>query len=763
MISRLLLQIFLFVASVPVFGQSFTSAGGPIPDNGSWATFSIPVSGLPTELNTQNFGLERVCVNIAHSWVGDLSISLRAPDGTVIPLVSGVGGDTDGFVNTCLSSNAPTSIFQVWYPFTGEFRPFGDMGTVNNGQDPNGTWELLVLDTYPFADEGELLDWGITFGNNPCKPFPFVSSDLPILKINTNGLPIVNEPKVDAWVQIIDNGPGERNYVAQTDYAYEGPIGIEQRGNSSQGMPKKSYTFEFRDENGDDKDVELFGLPKGSDFVLSANFSDKTLMRNALAYETFRQMGNYASRTRFCELMLNNTYQGVYIYTEDIRRDKNRVDISKLTESDTAGVELTGGYMVRIDWNRTPGWDSQFTQPNNPNKRTYFQHVYPRWNEMHPNQTHYIRSYVDSFEVALHGSNFQDPEQGWRRFADEKTFIDYLILNELSKNVDGYRLSTFFYKLRDDKGGKLRMGPPWDYDLAWYNADYCENWNTSGWAFDINYVCQDAGVPFWWEKLMADEQFRQNLACRWQYLRSTVLSKDHFFAKVDSMAAVLSESAGRNFLQWPILGQYVWPNPGPLPTTYAGEVNKMKVWVNNRMAWLDITFGEFLPQIASEFETVHQGAYTLQFAAQVNPGYQYTWDFGDGTTANGAVAQHIFPGPGTYQVELSVQTPFGCKRTSKQILHIVSTGISGASSGDLALRFFPQPAQGTLSVVLPENCRKNGLFRLVNALGSIVLERNVSENDTKLELDVEQLPPGTYMAELRSDCRRAAAKILIGI
>ncbi len=762
MLFRLRLLALLFVFPNVFFAQTFTGNGGLIPDDGSVITFEIPVNSLPNILNTTDFGLERVCFNATHQWVADLSIRLQAPDGTIIPLVSGVGGDTDGFVNTCLSSNASTSIFEVWYPFTGEFRPFGDMGQANNGQDPNGIWKLLILDTYAFADSGELLDWSITFGSNPCKPFPFESSDLPILKIATGGQSIVNEPKIDAQFWLIDNGPGERNFLNQTSFAYVGPIGIELRGNSSQGMPKKSYSFETRDDEGEDKDVEIVQLPEGSDFVLAANFSDKTLMRNALAYETFRQMGHYATRTRFCELVLDNTYQGVYILTEDIRRDKNRMDIAKLEPKDTVGVKLTGGYACRIDWNRTPGWDSQFPQPNSPNKYTYFQHTYPRWDELQPVQQQYIRSYVDSFEVALDGPDFQDSASGWRRFGLEQTFIDYLILNELSKNVDGYRLSTYFHKERDDRGGKLRMGPPWDYDLAWYNADYCEGFTTNGFAFDINYVCGDAGVPFWWEKLMADTLFAQNLACRWQSLRETNLKNATFFGVIDSMATVLEEAQARNFEFWPILGKYVWPNPGVLPDTYVGEVEKMKGWIANRFEWLDFTFGQNLPNLNAAFNAAPINALNWQFSINENQGYTYFWDFDDGTFSDQAEVEHTFAASGTYRVKLTLSTPYGCSNTTEQIIHIIGVGSNEALSAE-GFRFFPNPAQDVLNIVLPEGFSDVFELKLWNVLGELALEKTYVQGEKQCVLGVKNLPPGAYFVEIRGDARRVAARVLIKI
>lgn len=755
---RLLPLLFLF--PTVIFAQTFSGSGGIIPDDGTSISFSIPVNGLPNTLDTNSFGVERICINAVHQWVADLSLSLRAPDGTLIPLISGVGGDTDGFVNTCLSSNSATSIFEVWYPFSGEFRPFGDMGQLNNGQNPNGTWELIILDTYAFADSGELLDWSITFGPNPCKPFPFESSDLPILKISTGGQAIVNEPKIDAQFELIDNGPGQRNYLDQTNYAYSGPIGIELRGNSSQGMPKKPYTFEVRDEQGEDKDVELLGLPKGSDFILAANFSDKTLMRNALAYETFRRMGHYATRTRFCELVLDNTYQGVYILTEDIRRDKDRVDIAKLAPKDTSGVQLTGGYICRIDWNRTPGWDSQFPQPNSPTRFTYFQHSYPRWDELHPTQQNYIRTYVDSFEVALHGPDYQDPETGWRKFGQENTFIDYLILNEISKNVDGYRISTYFHKDRDDKGGKLRMGPPWDYDLAWYNADYCEGFTTAGFAFDINYICGDAGVPFWWEKLMADTLFAQNLACRWQSLRQTTLKNSQFFGVVDSMAGVLEEAQGRNFLKWPILGKYVWPNPGVLPPTYEGEVSKMKGWINSRFAWLDFTFGQNLPNLDATYTATPLNGLNWLFETNEMPGYSYFWDFDDGSTADQALVQHSFPSSGTYKIKLTVSTPYGCSSTSEQVVHIVGVS-SNEALAEAGYRVFPNPAKEVLNVVLPVDHTEKFSLRLINVLGELVFESSFASGENQVQIGLKDIPAGAYSMEINGASKRVTARVLI--
>ncbi len=749
----------LLFLSLNLPAQTFTGSGGAIPDDGNAIDFEIAVSGLPDTLDTLNFGLESICLNITHTWMADLSIAIVAPDGTVVALVSNTGGDTDGFVNTCLSGNASSSIFQEWYPFTGTFRPFGDMGNLNNkALNPNGIWKLHILDTYAFADAGDLIDWDITFGSQPCKPFSFESSDLPILKINTGGQVIQNEPKIEAQLQLIDNGPGLRNYSNQVNVAFESKIGVELRGFSSQGFPKKSMGIEVQDEFGEDMEVSLLGLPKTSDFALQANFTDKTLMRNALAYEMFRQLGHYATRTRFCELVLDNTYQGIYILTEKIKRGKERVDVAKLTPEDTTGAALTGGYMLRIDWNTSPGWNSPYSQPNSPNIYTYFQHVYPKWDELHPSQTNYIRSYVDSFEVALHGVSFQDTVLGWRRFADEKSFIDYLILNEISKNVDGYRLSTYFHKDRDDNGGKLTMGPPWDYDLAWYNADYCDNFQTAGWAYDINYVCGDAGVPFWWEKLAADTLFAQNLACRWQLLRnSATLRNAHIFGIIDSMATVLQEAQERNFQYWPILGQYVWPNPGPLPNTYAGEIDKMKNWLNERLQWLDFAIAQHLPAVTASFDASPINASSWQFSAPA--GYTYVWDFGDGSSSNEAAPQHQFPGSGTYTVQLTMSTPYGCSAQAEQVIHVINTATGVPSAG--LFQVSPNPAKDFLQVKLPENFTEKTSLRLINTLGQTVREETFEGQETQHVLRLNGIAKGVYSLEIQTGASRETLRIIV--
>ncbi len=751
------LLISVFVFSQFSFAQTFTATGSAIPDDGTTIVYDLPVSGLSANaVDTTNFGLVSVCLNLTHTWDSDLAISLRAPDGTIIPLFSNIGGDQDGFINTCLSGNEMESIFNAAYPYTGTFRPFGDMGALNNGQNPNGIWQLVILDTYAFADTGELFDWSITFGTNPCKPFPFTSSNLPILIIDSDGQPIVDDPKINAQMRIIDNGSGQRNYIHQLTSAYTGLIGIELHGNSTQSFPKKSYGIETRDVAGEEIDTVLLHLPATSDFVLSANFSDKTLMRNPLTYELARRTGHYATRTRFCEVVVDHTYQGVYVLTEKIKRGKNQVDISKMSEADTTGKKLTGGYIVKIDRDDSPGWFSQFSTPNHPSTFPYYQNEYPKPDKIDPLQKAYIQSYLDSFEVALHSVDFQDSTVGWRHFAKEKSFIDYMYMNEMSRNVDGYRLSTYFHKNRNEK---LAMGPVWDYDLAWYNADYCEAFQPQGWAYNLNYICEDAGVPFWWERLFADTAFSQNAACRWHLLRETTLSQDSIFATMDSMAAVIQEAQVRNFNYWPILGVYVWPNPGALPTTYAGEVQKMKNWIADRLNWLDYAFGEQAPVLNAEFLATATDALDWQFLANTNSGLHFAWDFDDGSTSDLANPPHHFTSTGTYYIHLTVSTEYGCSATTEQVIHIVNTNTRELVAGNLQV--FPNPTSGRLQVTLPNELAGPFSVQVSNSLGEIVQRRDFNTTEKSVSLALDGLPTGMYAVEMRSQGSRWATRVMV--
>ena len=457
---------------------------------------------------------------------------------------------------------------------------------------------------------------GQTVGHNILTPAELESSNLPIVIINTNGQTILDDPKISVDFSIIDNGPGNRNYITDIP-SYTGNVGIELRGSSSQSFPKKSYGFETWDAQNNSIDTTILGMPLESDWILNANYTDKTFCRNVLAYQAWTNMGYYGTRHHYCEVLLNNEYIGIYILSEKIKRDKNRLDIAKLTTSQNTGDGVTGGYIFKIDkmtGSGGDGWTSTFLPIAHDDGQTiFFQYEFPKSEDITPEQKVYIQNYVNDFETALAGTDFADSLLGFRKYAVESIFIDYFLVNEISKNVDGYRLSTFLNKERDSRGGKLRIGPVWDYDIAWHNANYCDGDVLTGYAYQFPCTYDSYQVPFWWGRMMQDPRFKNNLKCRWLALRNTELSDAAFDQQIDSIAGLLDEAQQRNFITWPILGEYVWPNPWPYAATYAEEISNLKTWIHQRLAWMD----EWLPGTCTS--TSIPGQAIVQSELQVFP------------------------------------------------------------------------------------------------------------------------------------------------
>jgi hypothetical protein len=391
---------------------------------------------------------------------------------------------------------------------------------------------------------------------------------------------------------IIYNGEGIRNHVTDTFNNYNGKINIETRGSSSQWFDKKSYNFETQTATGLNNNVSLIDLPVENDWVLYGPYSDKSLIRNYLSYNLSAKTGTYAPRTKFCELLLNNEYQGVYMLTEKIKRDTNRIDIADLNPQDTSGNELTGGYIMKIDkftGSTGESFSSSYPPYDGAWQDVIIQYHDPGSGELQAIQKFYIKNYILSFERDLYEADPNDLSVIYNKYIHIDSFIDFLIINEVAKNIDGYRLSTFFYKDKFSRDrGRIRMGPVWDFNLSFGNGNYYEGWETSGWQFDFRYVGEGDGyqIPFWWEKLLLNDLFQDKLKTRWINLRQSFLHTDSVLNYVDEQAALLAEAQERNFQKWQILGTYVWPNYF-IASTYEEEIAFMKDWITDRLIWID--------------------------------------------------------------------------------------------------------------------------------------------------------------------------------
>lgn len=427
------------------------------------------------------------------------------------------------------------------------------------------------------------------------KPLNFTSSNLPIFIIDTDGQPIPSDGKIDADLGVIYNGEGVRNFLTDPYNHYNGKIGIEIRGSTSQMFPKKSYAIETRDSLGNDLDFPLLNFPSESDWVLYAPYSDKSLIRDVIAYKLSNLMGHYSSRFKFCEVVLNDDYVGVYVLLEKIKRDKNRVDIKKLEPADSTGDALTGGYIVKIDkfdGENNDGWISPFPPFEGAWQRIPYQFHYPKPDSITTIQKFYIQNYISDFEALMYSGNYNQPDSGYYNLIDMKSAIDYTLINELAKNVDSYRLSFFMCKDRNSINDKLFFGPIWDYNIAFGNADYYEGGYSDGWMMNflnsnIEFLYYDNfQVPFWWKKIFNDTVFQNSVNARWRELQPQILNPNFIDNFVDSLVIHLDESQQRNFERWQILGTYIWPNYF-IGQTYQEEIDFLKSWIHERLQWMN--------------------------------------------------------------------------------------------------------------------------------------------------------------------------------
>ncbi len=445
-----------------------------------------------------------------------------------------------------------------------------------------------------------------------------LSSNLPLVLITTEGN-INADSKVAGWMKIIDHGEGKRNVVTDTLFNYNGRIGIKWRGNSSLSFEQKKYTLETQDAEGNDQKASLLGMPQESDWVLLAPYNDISLVRDCFAFSMWNEMGHWGPRTRMCEVTVNGEYMGVYVLSEQIKRDKNRVDIAKLKEDDLEGRELTGGYIVRVD--AFDDGDATFTskvrgiQPgmwaggNNSGTVTWTVY-YPKKKNLKQEQMDYISEFVGQVEQSFQQPDAADPATGYAQWINVPSFVDYFIHTELSLNADGYKRSSYFFKDKDGKDGqrgKLEAGPVWDYNLAYGNCNFCNANNVTAWVYQ---GCYTNPTPAFWSRLAADKQFMTQVKQRYAQLRRTILSQEYINDFFDTYADLLNEAQQRHYKKYSNLltsgnqggGWPWWPwgggqmNPAAafaayFVESYEEEITTVKNWFGQRLAFLDREWG----------------------------------------------------------------------------------------------------------------------------------------------------------------------------
>jgi len=411
-------------------------------------------------------------------------------------------------------------------------------------------------------------------------------SNLPIMVIETDINPnnnspyeIQDEPKVPATMKLIFRPDSSRNYLSDINTPeylnYNGKIGIEFRGSTSQLLDKKPYGFTTTlADNTTNNNVSLLGMPEENDWILNSLAFDESMIRDMLSYDVARKLGDYTSKGQYVEVISNGDYKGVYILLEKIKRDSKRVNVLNMSAQDDFLPDLTGGYIVKCD--KTTGGDDVAWLMPGPTENAEFIYFLPKPELITAAQANYIENYFYELDTRTNPAN-SSISNGYPELIDIPSFINFMLIAELSSNVDAYKLSTYFHK---DRNGKLRAGPIWDYNLTFGNDLIFWGYDrsrTDVWQFNNS----DNNGPYFWLRLFDDPSFNCYFAKRWFELSAAGQPMNYFSLEddIDFYTELLNESAEREQLRWGSVG-------GRLD-----NVDTMKTWLQERIVWINNNIG----------------------------------------------------------------------------------------------------------------------------------------------------------------------------
>jgi hypothetical protein len=652
-------------------------------------------------------------------------------------------------------------------------------------------------------------------------------SNLPIVVISTDlstqtnqPLEILDDPRILANMQIISRPDGARNYL--TDVAtpeflnYNGRISIEIRGSSSQATDKKGYGLTtLLADNLSNNNISLLGMPKENDWILNGLAFDPSLIRDYLSYNLSSQMGNYAPRTQFCEVVINGDYRGLYVLQEKIKVDGNRVDISDLLPTAITAPNITGGYIVKSD--KTTGGDPVAWQMLSNAGSVDFIYDTPEPDEIVNAQVNYIKNQFLNLGVQA-ASNNTSITNGFPSIIDIPSFVDFMISTELGSNADGYQFSTYFHK---DKGGKLRAGPVWDFNLTYGNDLF--QWGFDRSKYDVWQFSDggNEGAKFWTD-LFTNPTFRCYFTKRWFQLTQPgqLLKHNNLVTYIDVIVAQISEAVVRENTRW-----------GSIPD-HALEIENMKLFLFNRINWINSQLGSFaactniaVPNLVISrihYNPLVTATYPIsddqEFIEITNASNQtvtvtgiyfkelgFSYQFPSGTLApnqriylasNSTVFQNKY-GSAPYgqfyrnlanssekliladaygniidEVTYDDDSPWPDADGNGAYLQLISTSLDNAlasswvanSSGNLpstsfeysqSLQISPNPVQSQMELSSPYSI---GTVRVFSSLGQELIVLTTSAN--KLEVDVSTLASGVYIVQSQSDTGNSFVKFM---
>jgi len=377
------------------------------------------------------------------------------------------------------------------------------------------------------------------------------------------GLPIINlitdgSVQIDSKEDYVEGDvslDGRRDFESLTDLSMK----IRGRGNSTWFIhPKKPFQMKLSDKSA------FLGMPEDKKWLFLAEYSDKTMLRNTIAFELgYMSNLDWTPAGEFAEVYLNGEYNGTYNITQKVEESDNRVALG-----DT-------GYLLELDQLDRIDPDDVYFESTVTER--FIINIKEPDLDYGSEEFRYIENLIAEFEEALFGANFQDENTGYKNHISLESFIDWYLISEITKNVDSRWYSSIYLNVMP--GEKIKMGPLWDFDLAFGNTDYADTQYYQGWWVRFN--------P-WYERLFQDPAFTQMVKDRFTYFKN---NEDLIIQKIDMYAEKLKWAQAENDQKWQTIGKYVWPNP-VIYDTYQEEVDHLKNWYLARMQWLEEAFDD---------------------------------------------------------------------------------------------------------------------------------------------------------------------------
>lgn len=464
-----------------------------------------------------------------------------------------------------------------------EFVTDGETVLVNGQPVVSGQTAISFADDFDLvvkAENGDENTYRVSFN---C---PQINTELPVIRIHIPVSSITDKKtyrktKFDIYRQ----GSDEGRWTAS-----DAEIEIRGRGNSTWGLPKKPYRIKFPEK------FSPIGLnhAKAKSWVLLAHDMDKSLLRNHLGFELSRIL--FSSSEKYhdeaaltftpCSQMVNvysgDNYHGVYQMSDQMEVAKGRIDLDKLVAADGSDpVKITGGHLIETNIHHDEPYPVSFTS----SRGIYLDHKYPKDDDMDIAQYKYIEDFIRKAEAALYSSNFTDPVNGWRKWFDEKTLADFIIVKEFAGDMDGYT-STYFYKRRGVD--KIFFGPVWDLDKGWNNDKRTPHGNTLTQLMIYGGFYMPPYInPDWFHRFWQDAEFRKFVGRRWASKKDQLKSK--VLSELDEKPKQMRKAIAANFSIWDFYYQY--SDEANMPArTYELEIQRMRDLTVQRAALLDAKF-----------------------------------------------------------------------------------------------------------------------------------------------------------------------------